>query len=238
MVNGPLRDGPCLINSHYFPISNPSLVRCCPSVSSERRYKVFFANLMEGNMALSAFRHIRSLTRLFGLVVLFVINVVPVVQAQPVQQATPTAMLQPAATAPAPDDLTGADLTNANARQWKHIRKEQQRALRSSNDEAKVQALRNILVLATHHHDDVNLDDLSFDVYDIYRSDENEGVRLMALAALHAIGSEESMQLLRWHVRREKSERVYKLTLAALADYYGHEHEGPCNHMAAFRAAC
>ena len=57
----------------------------------------------------------------------------------------------------------------------------------------------------------------------IYRRDAVEQFRYASVAALHAIGAEADLWRLAEWVGREPSERVQRLTLAALVDRYGVE---------------
>ena len=58
---------------------------------------------------------------------------------------------------------------------------------------------------------------------DIYETDDNEGLRILALTSLNAIGHRSIMMYLSDTVQRESSPRVRALTLAALADYVAKE---------------
>lgn len=56
----------------------------------------------------------------------------------------------------------------------------------------------------------------------IYETSENEGLRLMALASLDAIGNESALNRLAERVLAEKSERVRKQTLRVLTSHLQH----------------
>lgn len=93
--------------------------------------------------------------------------------------------------------------------------------LKEADDESKQQALQNIIFLSTNFKEDVNFSRATSNLYNIFRFDQNEGYRIMALQALHAIGNETSMRQLAAHVRWERSPRVRRFTNAVLNDYYG-----------------
>lgn len=85
----------------------------------------------------------------------------------------------------------------------------------------KAQALKEVVYIANQHGQGIDFRRTASRLYEVYRYDRNESYRVMALAALHAIGRKNSMKLLYQHVPFERSPRVRRQTVAALADYYG-----------------
>ncbi len=81
-------------------------------------------------------------------------------------------------------------------------------------------ALQNIIFFATHHGEKVKLNDAAARLLGIYQHHDQEAFRIMALAALHAIGDESTMQKLQRIVEEEASDRVRHVTVAALHDHY------------------
>jgi len=81
-------------------------------------------------------------------------------------------------------------------------------------------ALQNIIFFAANHSEKVRLNDAVPKLTEIYLHHENVSYRMMALAALHAIGDEKTIHQLERTVRKEPSERIRKMTLAVLKDYY------------------
>ena len=81
-------------------------------------------------------------------------------------------------------------------------------------------ALQNIIFFATHHGEKVKLSDAVPALLAVYRNHDQVAVRIMALAALHAIGDEGAMQQLYRIVEDETSDRVRHVTTAALQDHY------------------
>ena len=193
-------------------------------------------------MATSAFRQIsQSLQRgvnqariyalskgLVALVALFACCFSFAAQAQPAQQANSingvnsVNAFDPTATVADIGELTSQDLSDMDAAWWKSLSKANARALDSPDAPVKEQALQNIIFFATHYGKDVDFKRATTELYNIYRFDKNEARRIMALAALHAIGRENTMRILSQHVRWERSPRVRRLTKAALVDYYAH----------------
>ncbi len=128
----------------------------------------------------------------------------------------------PTATVADIGELTSQDLSDMDAAWWKSLSKANARALDSPDAQVKEQALQNIIFFATHYGKDVDFKRATTELYNIYRFDKNEAHRIMALAALHAIGRENTMRILSQHVRWERSPRVRRFTKAALVDYYAH----------------
>lgn len=96
--------------------------------------------------------------------------------------------------------------------------------LTSSSEAVRNNALNHLAYFA-YFYDDVDWSDALPTLLDIYKNDESEQCRLMAVAALHAIGDESAMQDLRHAVEldfgNDASMRLELVTLAALADFYG-----------------
>ena len=160
---------------------------------------------------------------LMGLVVLAMGFVTFTARAQPTPRTNSTTTVSPVdADVVVLGDLASMDLSNRSKAWWKARVKADDRALDSPDAHVKEQALQNIIFFATHYGKDVDFKRATTELYNIYRFDKNEARRIMALAALHAIGRENTMRILSQHVRWEKSARVRRLTKAALVDYYAH----------------
>ncbi len=165
---------------------------------------------------------------LVALVALFACCFSFAAQAQPAQQANSingvnsVHAFDPTATVADIGELTSQDLSDMDAAWWKSLSKANARALGSSDEQVKEQALQNIIFFATHYGKDVDFKRATTELYHIYRFDKNEAHRIMALAALHAMGRENIMRILSQHVRWERSPRVRRFTKAALLDYYTH----------------
>ncbi len=86
--------------------------------------------------------------------------------------------------------------------------------------EVEETALQNVIFFAEVHGKRLDLKSAVPYLLAIYRDDEREGTRIMALAALHAIGNRAAMKDLREGVALEASPRVKRLTVAALAEYF------------------
>jgi hypothetical protein len=119
------------------------------------------------------------------------------------------------------EELATANLEGLDRAQWKAITQEHRTALRSSSQDTREAAMQGIIYLATYYPEAARFGGVSNTLYEIYRLDANEANRIMALAAMHAVGHEDTMRQLAQDVRLERSPRVRKLTMAALADYFG-----------------
>ena len=87
-------------------------------------------------------------------------------------------------------------------------------------DQVEETALQNIIFFTTHYGEKVNLNDAALLLLDIYQRHDHLAFRMMALAALHAIGDAGAMQKLNQIVKEEQSDRVRHITIAALHDHY------------------
>ena len=81
-------------------------------------------------------------------------------------------------------------------------------------------ALQNVIYFATHHADKLALERAVPHLLDVYRTHPDERFRMMALSALYALGDEDGMTRLYRLLGREASERVRRMTVAVLNDYY------------------
>ena len=120
-----------------------------------------------------------------------------------------------------PVGLANLDLNALTPREWKQLRAELITTLRSGRDAAWEDAAQQVIYLAFYYRDKIKLAHTSAPLLDSYILDRSEQHRIMALAALHAIGDHDAMAHLAQRVRLEGSPRVRRLTVAALADHYG-----------------
>ncbi|HMB91803.1 MAG TPA: hypothetical protein VKP65_13205 [Rhodothermales bacterium] len=126
----------------------------------------------------------------------------------------------------APDDDTGL-ASNLNvmrrfkvSRAWiSNIDQQFAHALHSPIDEVRGRTLKNIIYVATFHSDLVLLKAAVPSLVDVYRLDDVEAHRLMAVQALYAIGDGYGMQRLREEAMSQPSARVRTATKAALIEY-------------------
>ena len=86
--------------------------------------------------------------------------------------------------------------------------------------EVKEVDLQNVIYFATHFRKQVKLKDASSLLMGIYEMHPDEDYRIMALAAMSAISDHGSMAQLKEKLAAEESERVKRLTIAALVSYY------------------
>ena len=119
----------------------------------------------------------------------------------------------------APALAQDTDLATKDASEWKQLSHQLVESLASPILQVKQGTLQHINFFATYHKDDVDLTVAVPKLIDIYETDDNEGLRILALTSLHAIGDRSTMMYLSDIVQREASPRVRALTLAALADY-------------------
>jgi hypothetical protein len=80
-------------------------------------------------------------------------------------------------------------------------------------------AVQNIIFFATNHRSRIRLDDAVPGLRAVYEQHAEESMRIMAVVALHAIGSRAAMRALRKTLPDEPSERVRKMAMAAVKSY-------------------
>ena len=83
-------------------------------------------------------------------------------------------------------------------------------------------ALQNVIFFATMHGDKLDLNPSVAALVEVYRHDRDDARRLMAVAALHAIGSRQAIAGLRSSLRPESNARVRHVTLSALKTAHAH----------------
>lgn len=94
-------------------------------------------------------------------------------------------------------------------------------SLKSSDAAVREQAMQDVILIASLHGDKITFEKVVSPLLNVYIFDKDANYRLMALAALHAIGDPYGMQRLRELANDDSSERVRRLTHRALANYYG-----------------
>lgn len=117
-------------------------------------------------------------------------------------------------------NLAEVDLDQLSKKEWRQLRREHIQALRTGTDDTWEQAAMNIIYLSVHYRDRVNFERASTSLLETYIHDRDTQHRMMALAAMHAIGDYDTMAHLSQRVRLEASPRVRHVTLAAVADYF------------------
>ena len=119
----------------------------------------------------------------------------------------------PAVTAP-------VDLSAKSPAWLKVLNKQMLLSLDSPVASVREQTMQNIITFAAAHGDQVDLSGMADKLYEIYRWDESEAHRIMALAALYAVNDLNSMERLAQDVEGERSERVRRHAERILAAYY------------------
>jgi hypothetical protein len=99
---------------------------------------------------------------------------------------------------------------------WNLLGRQLTYSLDKSYEDISARELQNIVFFAYHHGEKVHLLDSIPTLMDIYRHHENEQFRIMAVAALDAIGDKAALKELQRLVKQEPSKRVQKITRAAL----------------------
>jgi hypothetical protein len=158
------------------------------------------------------------------LFVIFLLTAVPAVaHAQwSVAEKPPAGFTVSDATPPV---LTSYDLSDMDEAWWSELSEYLSRPFSEPEGDVE-QAMGKIIFLSTMYPDKVNFRHVTSDLYNVYRFDRREDHRIMALAALYAIGDENAMRLLAYrgpfatYAPWETSDWVRRMTAAAVAQYY------------------
>ena len=103
---------------------------------------------------------------------------------------------------------------------WNLLGRQLASSVDKSYEEIGVRDLQNIIFFASNHGERVKLADAIPALLDIYRHHEDEQFRMMAVAALDAIGDRGAIQELKRLSEDEPSERVNKIVQAAINNHY------------------
>lgn len=114
-------------------------------------------------------------------------------------------------------DLRFDELTKS---EWKRLRADLIEGLRSEDSRAWEETAQKVIYLAVFQSEKVDLNRANVPLYDVYNLGRNETHRIMALAAIHAIGHHDTLAHVAQDVRLEASPRVKRLSAAAVVDYF------------------
>ena len=106
---------------------------------------------------------------------------------------------------------------------WGHLAEQLTKQLDVRTSRIQSGTLQNIIYFATHYGHEMNLDPAVPHLLRIYRAHGAEEYRMMAAAALHAIGDQYGMAGLEQAVDESGPSRARRVALAALVDYYSKE---------------
>ncbi len=106
--------------------------------------------------------------------------------------------------------------------EWKVVKKQQIVALKGADFNERARALQSIIYFATYHPEEVSFRNTAPRIYSIYKDDPDDGMRVLALSALLAMGADEALRFVAQDVKTERSERVRRVTTLALAERFGY----------------
>ncbi len=119
------------------------------------------------------------------------------------------------------EDAQENSTVSAKSEQWWALLSRQLTAsLASPIDGVRHQTVQLTITLALRHPDKLDLRRAVPHLAYMYASESDDRYRMMALSALHTIGSDLSMQLLSEAAARQSSSRIRLLTNAALAAHH------------------
>lgn len=138
----------------------------------------------------------------------------------PLHEAAAQVPVEPAT--PLVNEHIADTYTQRSATWWRLLNKQLLGSLDKPAEAIDQTALQNVIYFATHHADKLRLDRTVPTLIDIYREHTDERYRMLALSALHAVGDEEGMAQLYRLSDDEASDRLRRMTVAVLNDYYAH----------------
>lgn len=131
------------------------------------------------------------------------------------------------AAGPAAAQQTTTPTPSVEAGSWtEHFGAQVRLLLESGDAERQEKAMRYVLLFTGRSDVDIDFEPAVPALFEIYEDAEGEGVRLMALSALNAIGGEPVMTRLTEGVRYEQSDRVRQHTLRILKIHLQRRSEG------------
>lgn len=119
-----------------------------------------------------------------------------------------------------PSGLADIDFGALDRKEWKQLCTQITETVRMSEDAVWVKAVQDLIYLAVFFPEEVRFSGANLPLFYDYLQGRNEQHRIMALAALHAIGDYNTMANLSQRIRLERSPRVQRLAAAAVADYF------------------
>lgn len=124
------------------------------------------------------------------------------------------------AEAPSPSPVSSTNFyASKDSSWWQKFDVQHTQLLDSPIKQVRTEALQNLVFFAAHYGSQARFEEVIPELLDVYAFGRSEADRLMALATLHAIGDERSMQRLARYVQTERPGRVRHCTLAALVDH-------------------
>ena len=119
-----------------------------------------------------------------------------------------------------PSALADVDLAALDKTEWKELCSEITETVRTGKDAVWERAVQDLIYLAVFYTDEVHFGRANLPLFYDYVLGRNEQHRIMALAAMHAIGDYNTMAQLGQRIRLERSPRVQRLAAAAVVDYF------------------
>jgi hypothetical protein len=96
------------------------------------------------------------------------------------------------------------DLDRYEKTDWKAFSKNLVKALTLDNKGVKVAAMQNMITYSKY----LNVEDATFDLIRIYRYNDNQKIRQLAVVALHHVGNNWAMDFLKRSIKFEENETI------------------------------
>ena len=148
-----------------------------------------------------------AFTALFGLM----LSMVP---------ARSYAQVQASMSQPLINQYVENDKATSKASWWNLLGRQLTHSIDKPYDEVTDSELQNIIFFAANHKEKVKLNDAIPSLVVVLRNHQDDGIRLMAVAALEAIGTRGAMVELKKAADVESSPRIKRIAYAAVGDYF------------------
>ena len=119
-----------------------------------------------------------------------------------------------------PGEFAGMDLNALTDDEWQLLCADIAEAVREHEGKAWEEAVQKVIYVSVFHPTKARLNRANLPLFYDFTLGRDEDRRIMALAALHAIGDYNTMANLAQRVRVERSLRVKRLAAAAVVDYF------------------
>ena len=91
------------------------------------------------------------------------------------------------------------------------------------HDAVTADQFRHIILFKNIEGDKLDLSSSVDVAYDAYRFHSNDGIRMLALLSLHAIGDRQSIVRVQKNLHYEKNERIRRMAIAAISEFYAEQ---------------
>ena len=112
------------------------------------------------------------------------------------------------------------DAATGKASWWNLLGRQLTYSIDKPYDQVSDSELKDIIFFASNHKDKVKLQDALPSLLSVFKHNEDEQIRIMAVSAIHAIGNRGALIELKKAADLETSPRVQRIAYAAVNNYF------------------